>query len=472
MKSAFIIILTSIVYFGTSTAQSINSDSIKSSNIKSLTLDNCLKIALENNHKIKAAKYGVEVAKAQKKQAESAYYPQIDINAAASLNDQNPLFIMPAFKMNLPSLPIPGLDLNLGAIDVPQQNVKLMDNKNIHGTIELLYPLYTGGKIASLNDQARNGIEVANQDYLKNDLEVKYETTKYYYAVVLTKNLYEIGKEALGRMEGTLTITENMYKNGSGSTTKLDYLKNKIMVDQVRTIVTELKKNVKTAKDALIFSLGNEDQFEVQADSIPFDSLNFELNDIINSVYITNTDWRKVHSAMQIFKEKIDEAKSEYLPSFALFAKLDQNFNPYEYGIVNKDNSTMWTVGLGMSLSIFNGFRTDNEVNQAEFELKKLEEQKNLLHDGILFQIKDALNKIKIAKENVVNTCEAKNSAGENCSLNERAFNQDMVKAKDLIEAQIIESLMKAQYQKALYDHIEAQAYLNFIVGKKLISIQ
>ena len=47
-----------------------------------------------------------------------------------------------------------------------------------------------------------------------------------------------------------------------------------------------------------------------------------------------------------------------------------------------------------------------------------------------------------------------------------------MVEAKDFIESQIIESFMNAQYQKALYDHIEAQAYLNFIVGKKLITIQ
>ncbi len=452
--------------------QEISQDSIKPEPLKTLSVIECIEIGLKNNHKIKAAKYGVEIAAARKKQAESGYYPQINLNAAASLNDQDPLFIMPAFQMELPSIPIPGLNLNLGAIDVPQQNVKLMDKENAHGTIELIYPIYTGGKVQALNEQAKNGIEVANQDYRKSDLDVEFEITKYYYAAVLTKNLFEIGKEALGRMEGTLTITENMYKNGSGSTTKLDYLKNKLMVDQVRTIVTELKKNVKTAKDALIFTLGGENNFEIKNDSIPFDSSEFELDAIMNKTYSNNTDWAKVNAAMLAYQAKIDEAKSNYLPSLALFAKFDQNVNPYKYGLVNNDNSTMWTVGLGMQLPIFNGFRTTNEVKEAEAQLKKMDEQKKLLHDGIVFQIKDALNKLEIAKENVENTLHAKITAEENCSLNERAFNQDMVEAKDFIESQIIESLMKVQYQKALYDYIEAQATLNYIAGIKLISIR
>ena len=63
----------------------------------------------------------------------------------------------------------------------------------------------------------------------------------------------------------------------------------------------------------------------------------------------------------------------------------------------------MWTIGLGMQLSIFNGFRTNNEVNEIEAQIAKMDEQKKLLHDGIVFQIKDVLNKLIIAKENVKN---------------------------------------------------------------------
>ena len=52
--------------------------------------------------------------------------------------------------------------------------------------------------------------------------------------------------------------------------------------------------------------------------------------------------------------------------------------------------------------------------------------------------------------------------------MNERAYQEELVETKDVIEAQLVESLMKAQYCKALYDHIEARANLDYVVGKQV----
>ena len=59
-------------------------------------------------------------------------------------------------------------------------------------------------------------------------------------------------------------------------------------------------------------------------------------------------------------------------------------------------------------------------------------------------------------------------SSEENRALNERAYQEELVETKDVIEAQLVESLMKAQYQKALFDHIEARANLEFVVGNEV----
>ena len=119
-----------------------------------------------------------------------------------------------------------------------------------------------------------------------------------------------------------------------------------------------------------------------------------------------------------------------------------------------------------MELPIFSVFRTAGKVDEREAQLNKIQDQKQLLHDAIALQIKNACNDVKITGEQVEKILEAKNSAEENCSLNERAFQEDMVEAKDLIEAQIMESLVEAQYQNALYKHFTAQAKLNMLIGK------
>lgn len=56
-------------------------------------------------------------------------------------------------------------------------------------------------------------------------------------------------------------------------------------------------------------------------------------------------------------------------------------------------------------------------------------------------------------------------SAKENRELNVRAYQDELVETKEVIEAQIMEALLAGQYQKVLYDHMEAQARLEFLVG-------
>lgn len=434
-----------------------------------LSLKDCIEIALENNHQIQASREGAKIAAAQKKQAESGYWPQLSLKAAYSLMDQDPSFVLPAFKMNIP-IDFLGQTLNFNDITVPEQDVKLMDKQNLHGELSFTYPIYTGGKVQSVNRQAEYGYNIAKEETRKTDLEVKYDVKSYYYAVVLTENLYSIGKEALDRLEATLSLTESLYKNGSGKVTKIDYLRNKVMVDQVRSLVSGIKGKIELSKEALRFVLGSDIplNFEISSNEIPDVNYNLNADSIINETYYYNPDWSKVNSAVEVFKSKIDEANSGFLPSFALFGSLNQNINSYQYGIVNKDNKTMWTVGLGLQMPIFSGFRTSGEVEEAKARLNKTMDEKRLLHDAIALQVRNACNDIKTIEDQLKKTLEAKNTAEENRSLNERAFQQDMVEAKDLIEAQIMESFVKAQYQKTLYDHFLAQAKLEKIIGKDI----
>ncbi|MDZ7582117.1 MAG: hypothetical protein U5R30_16445 [Deltaproteobacteria bacterium] len=58
------------------------------------------------------------------------------------------------------------------------------------------------------------------------------------------------------RMEATLNLTETMYKEGSGTVKKTDWLDNKVMVDSLRSMVAALEKNELMAQAALANSMG------------------------------------------------------------------------------------------------------------------------------------------------------------------------------------------------------------------------
>ena len=66
----------------------------------------------------------------------------------------------------------------------------------------------------------------------------------------------QIGRDALTRMEVTLELTENLYTKGSGKVKKTDYLRNKTVVEWLRTAVTSLGANEQLARSALTNSMG------------------------------------------------------------------------------------------------------------------------------------------------------------------------------------------------------------------------
>lgn len=456
------LVIICITYYTNMFPQRIN---LPLSQIKILSLTECLSIALENNHKIKAQEQGILVSKARKKQAESAYWPEISAKGAYSYFDQDLIFSIPEFQLNIPQINMQGFSISLPPFNVPQQDIKLMDKQNAAGFLELSFPIYTGGKIKSLNRQAENGIEISRQEFRKSKLEIRYDIIRYYYSAMLSRKIYKIALEALERLEITLELTRNIYENGSGKVTKLDYLKNKIMVDQVRTVVTEMKKNVELSKFALSFAMGTDILFDIPDEELTYKQRNEQLGD---SAYSGNPDLAKANTALLYYQAKIDEAKSGYFPKFGITGSFAQNINSYESGITNKYNKQIWMISLGTEIPLFNGFRTSNEVAEAKLQLNKTKEEKLLLQDALKVQIKEALIKIEISAENVKNILQAKTTASEHLSLTERAFEQDIKEAKDLIEAQIMESIVEAQYQKALYDNIEANAYLEFLTGEGL----
>ena len=52
--------------------------------------------------------------------------------------------------------------------------------------------------------------------------------------------------------------------------------------------------------------------------------------------------------------------------------------------------------------------------------------------------------------------------------MTERAYRMDLVKADDMIESQVMESLTQARAEESLYGHAAAQYLLSYLVGTQV----
>ncbi len=433
-----------------------------------LTLNQCIELTLKNNSLRNVSGFAVRAAEARVKQAKSGGYPKLDASAGYLLMDQNPNFLFPGMRIEVPPINMGTFSVAPAPFTVPDQNVTLADKQTISASLELLFPLYTGGKITSYIEQAEAGLEIAKNEARENDEQIILETKKIYYSLLLATKLESIAKEAVDRFTSTLKLTEATYKNGSGKVTKSDYLKNKTVTEAIKSIWIQIAGEKNIAAAALAHAIGFDWRTKIKISETDFPPVRgtSDLETLINSAVNQNPLFSKVENGKKVFEAKIDLAKSGRLPSVAMFGSYRKLFNSYDYGMMTPENKNVWMVGVGVQLNLFDGFLTSGLIEEADANLEKLNAQKDILTKGISMKVQYLFNKLKSSTEKENASREAMNAAVEDRDLVEKAYFNDIMELKDLIQAQLTESIMKAQYEMVRYEWVVLDAELQSVLAE------
>jgi outer membrane protein TolC len=441
---------------------------------QTLTLEECIRSAMDNNHRRPATAFALQAAEAQHRQALAGYWPQIVLRTGFQRMDEAPNFVFPASTFAVPAqtinTPIGPLQTSPQNIQVPAQDVKLMDRDTYSAAVNTTWLLWDGGMRKGLGQQAKGGVDIAKVEVRRTELEIQDSVTRMYYGAVLARQLHQVGKDTLARMEATLTLTETMYKEGSGKVKKTDFLDNKVMVETIRATVAMLEKNEQMSQAALANTMGLSWQTNISpaAQVIPFEPYAANLDALVSTAYQYNLDWEKLEAGLRSLEGAESTAKSGYYPKVALTVDLHKLWNDYDAGIVTDRNKKGWTVGLGLEIPIFNGQLVKNQVREAHARLEKTREERFLLKEGIGLMVKDTLLSLNATRKSLEATGEAMKAAEENRDLNTRAYQNELVDTQDVIKAQLIESLMTAQHLKNRFDHIALQSQLTLIIGNEI----
>lgn len=465
-----------------------------------MRLDECLAAAMQHNRQRPASRFAVAMAEAQHRQALSGYWPHATLKAAYERMDQAPDFLFPASQMGVPpqtitvpagtalitvpagvlapvavQLPVttPAQTISTSGqlFPIPAQDIKLMDPDSLYASVNATWLLYDGGMRKGYREQAAGQIDMLKADAHRTDLEIVDSVKRYYYGAVLARQLHELGRDTLARMEATLSLTETMYKEGSGKVQKTDYLDNKVMVESLRAMVSLLEKNEAMAQAALANTLGLPWTASVRpADKeLPLAPFNENLDGLVGTAYQFNPDWAKVEAGLRALEGGVTTAKSGYAPKLALTGELHKWWNSYDSGVATSTNKDGYTVGIGFEIPIFDGFLTRNKIAEAQARVAKLKEEQFLLKEGIGLQIKDAFLGLVAAQKSERATFEAMTAAQENRDLNARAYQSELVETDKMIRAQLMEALMSAQHYKTRYDFVALRSRLDLLVGTGIL---
>ncbi len=467
---------------------------------QTLSLSECLHIAMEKNHSRPASQFAVAIAEAQHREALASYWPQVTAKGGMEEMSSSPNFVYPASTMYIPaqSVAIPGgtavvtipagafgnpvaiqlpvsfpgqtVTTNTQVFPIPAQDVKLMSPLTESVSGEFKWLLFDGGMRKGYSQQALGAVGMAKAEVRRTDMEVTENVIRLYYGAVLARQLHKLGQDTLDRMEATLTMTEALYKDGSGTVNKTDYLDNKVMAETIRSMVAPLEANEASAEAALAYTMGLSWKSSVlpRDEAVPFQPYGGNLDDLVSTAYEFNPDWAEIDAGLKALDGERATAASGLFPKVGLKGELHKRWNSYDGGLSTSQNRDGWTVDLGVEIPIFDGFLTREKVAEVRARINQLKEKKLLLSEGLGLQIRSMFLELGASEKVVKATEDAASAARDDTDLTLRGYQTGLVATEKVIRAQLQEALVTAARDKAIYDHLALQSGIDLVVGKSV----
>ena len=342
-----------------------------------LSLEDAAAILMGSNNAIKSASTAAEVAKAQKRQLNSAWYPNVsvaggyfhfsneisveaDLGGAAQDLAQGLVQMIPQIEMLLPHLQqivssIAGKPLSLPVI---KQDIATIDAVAI-------WPLITGGKRIYASKIGR-GLEATAQQMKK--LAENAQTALMLNAYYTLK----LSGETISMQQENLKFCKYLHFNATrlfqeGFINKAEFLIAEVALKEAEREYETSISQESVALNALGTVLGKRlQQVELSGRFFSIDSL--------PDIYSMNEEILQKNAALGILRIQQEIlhsqemiAKGDYFPDIALFAK--QNIHSWN---LPKNLSPRTTIGAAMQWEIFNGTARENNIKERRLQQEQM----------------------------------------------------------------------------------------------------
>ena len=432
---------------------------------EALSLDSCRALAISNNKELLISQEKINAAHYQRKAAFTNYLPNISASGGYMRSQKELSILSDAQKGALSGLgtslsgplqqaaqviaqlhpelagQLPALGQSLvGALDGAGQSLVdafRTDTRNMYaGALTLTQPLYMGGKIRAYNKITKYAEELARQQHNSGMQEVILSTDQAYWQVVSLANKKKLAEGYLELLQKLESDVDKMIAEGVA--TKADGLSVKVKVNEAEMTLTKVNDGLSLSRMLLCQLCGLDlstpitlaDEKEDDLSPTPAD--NSSIN--INNVYAMRPEVRSLELATQIYKQKVNVTRSEYLPSVALIGNYMAT-NPSVFNSFENKFKGMWNVGVMVSMPIWHWGEGIYKVKAAKAEARITQYQLDDAKEKIELQVSQSFFKVNEAAKKLIMAEKNLEKADENLRYATLGFEEGVIPASNVLEA-------------------------------------
>ena len=414
---------------------------------ESLSLDDCIQIALTNKEALKASALDLESSRQSVKGSYSNILPSLILSGSISESS----FPQQEGGYN----PTTG-EITLGSIS---------NLKSSSAGISLSQNIYDGGRWWNNIAQSKNNYKITEQFNRQVKTNIIREVHRNYFNYLKSLQLLDVSQSNLNSSQQQLALTKQRFDLGSAR--KTDLLKAEVRYGQARVDVVNNEavlnnaflslKNamgiVRTSRDFIV----NDDVFFL--DTIP----NFENAFESIQKYNPSVLAKKNQITNAEFNEKL--AKGSRFPNISATASYSGNSEDFQSLSDEWDQNWRMNTSLSFSVPIYTGNTLSTTIQQAKLNVRKQESEYLTQLQDLSVQLEVILDQLNYYKEVIPINEKVVASAEEDVKLVQERYSLGSASILEVLDAQVSLVTARSSLIRSKYDSMIEQANMKAILG-------
>jgi len=403
----------------------------------SLTLKQCVEIALKNSHEIAIAEGNVNKAEISVKDAHSGFLPELYLSGGYNVNDAYDRFEWNENHYNLA----------LSASITPFRSGRTLIN--------------VARSTASLSS--------SRQSYRLTETALILDVIRKYYNLLQARELLELRKESIFQKRKDLEFAQAQFDLGFAP--KADILKADVAVVSAQVDSLQAEGDLKLARselnDVMGISLDNSTRIK------PVEFIKEEVPDLDTCQVVALRErpeitQQKANLSTQKYNLRLSQI--DRLPTFTITGSYNVYADKFAFerlpiNRTNWNENTDWRINVGLSFPIFDGGVKSRAIESARIDLNNVELNYLELEKEINLEVKlSYLNSVTATKK-VELTEKQVNSAEESYNMALGRYKAGVAPVTEAISSGVALSSSKVNHTKAIYDYLLAKAVLKKSMG-------
>lgn len=425
-----------------------------------VSLEDFIRIGIENSGQVAFEKQNVDLAENQVKQANSKrYLPKFELNTQHG--------VVPGVESDNPNLSRNEyyLDPNL---ENDWQNWAVFTRAEVSA----VQPLFTWGALRNAVKAAEAAATAAKERFEMQKADIEIRLFELYQSYLLTTEIIRLLDEAENTIQDIEEQISEKREEGDSSIDESEVFKFEIFKSEFDIQAAEVRENAQMTKRIWDYVLRPGDETVYVPASQFLDPLPQEIRDLgyYHSNAVTNrSEIKAVEAGINAAEHGVQANKSKNYPalflglsgSFATTPNRPRQSNPF---IINNTNYATGAVGVGIRQNLdFFSINADIERSRIQYDQAKYLKEAAL--DGIILELNDAYKNASLSKLKVEKTDEALVTGKKWLRQEQLDYDFGIGDTKDLIDAMQKELELRVELQRRIFEFNNDMAELYRTAG-------